>query len=94
MKRIKERILTILKERALAIMIVLGFMLYAVLLLLIFGYLYKDKLDLKDNEIENVTEELIVARNNECKCRFEETDKGFIIDGAYYEYKEDYYGKN
>ena len=36
------------------------------------------------------TERIILQR----RLYFEETDKGFIIDGAYYEYKEDYYGKN
>lgn len=91
MKIIKEKILTFFKERILAFMVVLGFILYTVLSLLIYGHIYKDKLNLKDDEIENITEELITARNNECKCHFEETDKGFIIDGAYYEYKGDYY---
>lgn len=82
-----------IKERIIPVLVVIGFIIYTTLLLIIVGSYYnkeyKSQLELKDNEIVNVTEALITASNNECYYYVEEVETGFIIDGAYYEYKND-----
>lgn len=91
MKRIKEKILTILKERALAIMIVLGFILYTFLMIIIcgigFSNKYEDRIFKLEEDLQtsyNTIEDLKLE-HQECEYFIVKTEDGFIIDGRLYE---------
>ncbi len=91
MKRIKEKILAILKERALAIMVVLGIIIYTTLLLII-GYVWAS--NKYEDDIFNLREDLQTSYNTisdlrlehqECEYFIVPTEDGFVIDGRLYE---------
>lgn len=88
---IRERV-KIMKDRVPAVLIVLGLLIYTVIIMLIFDTKYNnDYTNLKALNKEQqhlinsyATKEL----EHQCECGVSEYENGYIIDGAYYEYKE------
>ena len=82
-----------MKDRIPAIIVVIGLLIYTVIIMVIFDNKYnRDYVNLQ--ALNKEQQHLINSYANntldkECECGVIEYENGYIIDGAYYEYKGD-----